>query len=56
MILYASAIIFFCYFYTALVFNPKETAENLKKSGAFVPGIRPGRADRAVRGDGSSCA
>ena len=42
VLLYASAIIFFCYFYTALVFNPKETAENLKKSGAFVPGIRPG--------------
>ena len=42
MILYASAIIFFCFFYTALVFNPKETADNLKKSGAFVPGIRPG--------------
>jgi preprotein translocase subunit SecY len=42
VVLYASAIIFFCYFYTALVFNPKETAENLKKSGAFVPGIRPG--------------
>jgi len=41
-VLYASAIIFFCYFYTALVFNPKETADNLKKSGAFVPGIRPG--------------
>jgi len=41
-ILYASAIIFFCFFYTALVFNPKETADNLKKSGAFVPGIRPG--------------
>jgi len=40
--LYASAIIFFCYFYTALVFNPKETADNLKKSGAYVPGIRPG--------------
>ena len=38
----ASAIIFFCFFYTALVFNPKETAENLKKSGAFIPGIRPG--------------
>jgi preprotein translocase subunit SecY len=36
------AIIFFCFFYTALVFNPKETADNLKKSGAFVPGIRPG--------------
>ena len=40
--LYATAIIFFCYFYTALVFNPKETADNLKKSGAYVPGIRPG--------------
>jgi preprotein translocase subunit SecY len=39
---YASAIIFFCFFYTALVFDPKETAENLKKSGAFIPGIRPG--------------
>ena len=42
MVLYAAAIIFFCFFYTALVFNPKETAENLKKSGAFIPGIRPG--------------
>jgi preprotein translocase subunit SecY len=41
-VLYASAIVFFCFFYTALVFNPKETADNLKKSGAFVPGIRPG--------------
>ena len=41
-LLYASAIIFFCFFYTALVFNPTETADNLKKSGAFVPGIRPG--------------
>ena len=41
-LMYASAIIFFCFFYTALVFNPKETADNLKKSGAFVPGIRPG--------------
>ena len=40
--LYAAAIIFFCFFYTALVFNSRETAENLKKSGAFVPGIRPG--------------
>ncbi len=40
--LYGSAIIFFCFFYTAIIFNPKETAENLKKSGAFVPGIRPG--------------
>jgi len=38
----AVAIIFFCFFYTALVFNPKETADNLKKSGAFIPGIRPG--------------
>ena len=42
MVLYAGLIIFFCFFYTALVFNSKETAENLKKSGAFVPGIRPG--------------
>jgi preprotein translocase subunit SecY len=42
VILYATAIIFFCFFYTALVFNSKETAENLKKSGAFLPGIRPG--------------
>lgn len=41
-LLYAALIVFFAYFYTALVFNPRETAENLKKSGAFVPGIRPG--------------
>jgi len=41
-LLYAVAIVFFCFFYTALVFNSKETADNLKKSGAFVPGIRPG--------------
>ncbi len=40
---YAAAIIFFCFFYTALVFNSKDTAENLKKSGAFIPGIRPGK-------------
>jgi preprotein translocase subunit SecY len=39
---YAIAIIFFCFFYTGLVFNPRDTAENLKKSGAFIPGIRPG--------------
>jgi len=43
MILYGSLIIFFCFFYTALVFNSRETAENLKKSGAFIPGIRPGQ-------------
>lgn len=42
VLLYASAILFFCFFYTALVFNPRETADNLKKSGAFVPGYRPG--------------
>mgnify|MGYP003343864712 CR=1 FL=1 len=42
VLFYAMAIIFFCFFYTALVFNPKEMADNLKKSGAFVPGIRPG--------------
>ncbi len=44
MILYASLIFFFCFFYTALVFNSRDTADNLKKSGAFVPGIRPGKA------------
>jgi preprotein translocase subunit SecY len=42
VLMYALAIIFFCFFYTALVFNSRETAENLKKSGAFIPGIRPG--------------
>ncbi|MCK9284753.1 MAG: preprotein translocase subunit SecY [Rhodocyclaceae bacterium] len=42
VLLYAAAIAFFCFFYTALVFNSRETADNLKKSGAFVPGIRPG--------------
>ena len=41
-LLYATLIVFFAYFYTALVFNPKETADNLKKGGAFIPGIRPG--------------
>jgi len=43
MVLYSALIIFFCFFYTALVFNSRETAENLKKSGAFIPGIRPGQ-------------
>jgi preprotein translocase subunit SecY len=42
VMIYAAVIIFFCFFYTALVFNPRETADNLKKSGAFIPGIRPG--------------
>lgn len=42
IVLFAAGIIFFCYFYTALMFNPKEVADNLKKSGAFIPGIRPG--------------
>lgn len=42
ILFYAVAIIFFCFFYTALVFNSRETAENLKRSGAFIPGIRPG--------------
>jgi preprotein translocase subunit SecY len=42
VMLYALAIIFFCFFYTALVFNSRETADNLKKSGGFIPGIRPG--------------
>lgn len=42
VLLYATAIVFFCFFYTSLVFNAKETADNLKRSGAFIPGIRPG--------------
>jgi preprotein translocase subunit SecY len=42
ILFYALAIVFFCFFYTAIVFNSKETADNLKKSGAFIPGIRPG--------------
>ncbi len=44
LILFTAAIIFFCFFYTAMVFNPKETADNLKKSGAFILGIRPGES------------
>lgn len=43
LLLFGVMIIFFCYFYTALMFNPKEVAENLKRSGAYIPGIRPGR-------------
>ncbi|MFN5904260.1 MAG: preprotein translocase subunit SecY [Novosphingobium sp.] len=44
MILYAIGIIFFCFFYTAVVFNPEETADNLKRNGGFIPGIRPGKS------------
>jgi len=44
MALYAAGIIFFCFFYTAVVFNPEETADNLKRHGGFIPGIRPGKA------------
>ena len=47
IILFSAGIIFFCFFYTALMFNPKEVAENLKRSGAFIPGIRPG--DQSAR-------
>jgi preprotein translocase subunit SecY len=43
MLLYAGAIIFFAFFYTSVVFNPNDTAENLKKYGGFIPGIRPGK-------------
>nr|CRH06660.1 Preprotein translocase SecY subunit [Candidatus Magnetococcus massalia] len=43
MVLYSAAIIFFCFFYTAIVFNPEETADNLRKYGGFIPGIRPGK-------------
>jgi preprotein translocase subunit SecY len=42
VLLYAAGIVFFCFFYTAIVFDPRDTAENLKKSGALVPGMRPG--------------
>ena len=42
VLLFTAAVVFFCFFYTALVFNPKDVADNLKKSGAFLPGIRPG--------------
>jgi preprotein translocase subunit SecY len=43
LLLYGLGIAFFCFFYTAVVFNPEETAENLKKAGGFIPGIRPGK-------------
>ena len=43
MLLYASGIAFFCFFYTSIVFNPEDTADNLKKYGGFIPGIRPGK-------------
>ena len=43
MVLYVGLIVFFCFFYTAIVFNPAETADNLRKYGGFIPGIRPGR-------------
>ena len=43
LLLYGLGIIFFCFFYTAVVFNPEETSENLKKAGGFIPGIRPGK-------------
>jgi len=43
MVLYGSLIAFFCFFYTAIVFNPEENAENLRKNGGFIPGVRPGK-------------
>src|SRR5437764_14179417 len=43
MALYVGLIVFFCFFYTAIVFNPEETADNLRKYGGFIPGIRPGK-------------
>jgi preprotein translocase subunit SecY len=43
MFLYGAGIVFFCFFYTAVVFNPEETADNLKRHGGFIPGIRPGK-------------
>ena len=44
MVLYGAGIVFFCFFYTAVQFNREETAENLKRHGGFIPGIRPGKA------------
>jgi hypothetical protein len=43
MLLYGALIVFFCFFYTSIIFNPEETAENLRKHGGFLPGIRPGK-------------
>ena len=48
MLLYASGIIFFAFFYTSIVFNPKETAENLRKYGGYIPGIRPGEKLQSI--------
>ena len=48
MLLYAALIMFFAFFYTAIVFNPTDTADNLKKHGGFIPGIRPGPADGGI--------
>ena len=56
MVLYGALIIFFAFFYTALVFNARDTADNLKKSGAFIPGIRPGTADRRIHRQGADAA
>ena len=53
VLLYAAMIIFFCFFYTALMFNSKDTADNLKRSGAFVPGIRPGAQTGRVHRQGT---
>ena len=43
ILLYAAGILFFCYFYTSIVFNPTDTADNMRKYGGFIPGIRPGK-------------
>ena len=43
LLLYAAGILFFCYFYTSIVFNPADTADNMRKYGGFIPGIRPGK-------------
>ena len=48
MIIYAVAIIFFTFFYTSVVFNPEDTADNLKKNGGFIPGVRPARTRRNI--------
>ena len=53
LVIYAVLIIFFCFFYTALVFNSRDTADNLKKSGAFIPGIRPGQQTGGLHRQGA---
>ena len=53
VLLYAVGILFFCYFYTSIVFNPTDTADNMRKYGGFIPGIRPGQEDGRLHRHGA---